>query len=101
MKILVNGTEKELKAIGKNGVEWTNDLLGNHGALHYDEDVDQYFMTTDEFEWWELVIDMLNQIGELEDKLDDDARAEYEAEGFTYSDLDDEVRARLEWLKSV
>lgn len=35
MKILVNGIEKELIAIGANGVEWTGDLLGNYDALHY------------------------------------------------------------------
>lgn len=38
MKILVNGTEKELIARGMNGIEWTQDLLGNHDALHYDGD---------------------------------------------------------------
>ena len=81
MTILVNGKEMELKAIGKNGIEWTNDLLGNYDALHYDEEQDAYTMTEDEFAWWEPVVEML--------------KAEYWP-----SDLDDEARARLEWLKS-
>lgn len=99
MTILVNGKKMELKAIGKNGIEWTNDLLGNYDALHYDDDQEQYTMTEDEFAWWELVVEMLNKISDLEEELDEDARAEYEAESWP-SDLDDEARARLEWLRS-
>ena len=99
MTIMVNGKEMELKAIGKNGIEWTNDLLGNYDTLHYDEEQDTYTMTEDEFAWWEPVVEMLNQIGDLEEELDEDARAEYEAECWP-SDLDDEARARLDWLKS-
>lgn len=100
MTIMVNGVAKELAAIGENGLEWTNDLLGNYDALHYDEDTEQYTMTEDEFEWWKPVVEMLNQISDLEDELDEDARAEYEAEDFNYCDLDDDVKARLEWLKN-
>lgn len=99
MKIMVNGAEKELEAIGKNGIEWTNDLLGNYGALHYDEGSEQHTMTEEDFEWWESVVEMLNEINDLEDDLDDDTREEYEVECWP-SDLDDEAKARLEWLKS-
>lgn len=99
MIIMVNGAIKELEAIGKNGIEWTNDLLGMYGALNYDKDSEQYTMAEDDFEWWESVINMLNEINNLEDELDEDTRAEYEAE-YWPSDLDDEARARLEWLKS-
>lgn len=99
MKVMVNGEVRELTAIGINGIEWTNDLLGNYDALHYDDELDEYAMTEDEFDWWEPVVDMLNEINELEQELDEDSRAEYEAE-FWPSDLDDESRARLEWLKN-
>lgn len=99
MKILVDGKKMELKAIGKNGIEWTNDLLGNYDTLHYDEEQDAYTMTEDEFAWWEPVVEMLNEINGLEEELDEQARAEYEAESWP-SDLDDEAKARLEWLKS-
>lgn len=51
MTIMVNGVSKELEAIGKNDIEWTNDLLGNYDSLHYDEDNEQYTMTEDEFSW--------------------------------------------------
>lgn len=99
MKILVDSKEMELKAIGKNGIEWTNDLLGNYDALHYDEEQDAYTMTEDEFAWWEPVVEMLNEINDLEEELDEQVRAEYEEESWS-SDLDDEARARLDWLKS-
>ncbi len=99
MTIMVNGKARELKAIGKNGIEWTNDLLGNYDALHYDEEQDAYTMDEDEFEWWEPVVEMLNEISGLEEELDEDARQEYETE-YWPSDLDDEAKARLEWLKS-
>lgn len=100
MTIMINGVAKELEAIGKNGIEWTNDLLGNHDALHYDEEQDAYTMTEEEFEWWEPVVEMLNKVNDLEDELDEDTRVEYEAEDFSYCDLDDEAKARLEWLKA-
>lgn len=98
MKILVNGVERELVANGINGVEWTNDLLGNYDALHYNTDIDEYEMTEEEFDWWSEVIDMLNEVSELENELDSDTREEYEAESWA-SDLDDETRGRLNWLK--
>ena len=47
MKIMVNGIVKELEAIGKNGIEWTNNLLDNYDALHYDDEKEQYTMTED------------------------------------------------------
>lgn len=99
MKVMVNGEARELTAMGINGIEWTNDLLGNYDALHYDNDTDEYTMTEDEFEWWEPVVKMLNEINELEQDLDEDAKAEYEAECWP-SDLDDEAKARLEWLRN-
>lgn len=98
MTIMVSGVEKELAAIDKNGIEWTKDLLGNYGALHYEKESDQYTMTDDELSWWEPVVEMLNEINELENELDEDAREEYETE-YWPSDLDDEAKARLEWLK--
>lgn len=100
MTILVNGVAMELRAIGKNGIEWTNDLLGNYDALRYDEEQEAYTMSEEDFAWWEPVVDMLNEINDLEKELDEGAMEEYEAEGFDYCDLDDECKARLEWLKN-
>lgn len=99
MKILVNGTEKELIARGMNGIEWTQDLLGNHDALHYDGDIDEYIMAEEEFEWWNPVIDKLNKIEDLLAELDEEARAEFDQE-YWLSDLDDMAESELEWLKN-
>lgn len=99
MKVVVNGEARELTAMGINGIEWTTDLLGNYDALHYDNDTDEYTMAEDEFEWWKPVVDMLNEINELEQELGEDARGKYESE-YWPSDLDDEAKARLDWLKS-
>jgi hypothetical protein len=98
MTIMVNGMGRELKAVGTNGIEWTNDLLGNYGALHYEREKDQYTMTDDEFSWWEPVVEMLNEINDLEGELDDETREEYGTECWP-NDIDDEAKARLEWLK--
>lgn len=98
MMVVVKGVERELKAVAPNGSEWTEDLLGSYGSLHYERGAGQYTMTEDEFAWWEPVVEMINVIGDLEGRLGEDARAEYEAWCWP-SDLDDEARARLEWLK--
>lgn len=99
MKIMVKGIEKELTAIGENGIEWTEDLLGNYGALHYDNEQNIYTMDGDEFEWWVPVVDMVNEVYILEQKLSEKTRAEYEKENFDYCDFDTEMGTRLEWLR--
>lgn len=101
MKVLVNGETKELTAYvnGCYGTEWTRDLLGNYDALHYDRENDEYTMTEDEFEWWENVINTLNEVSELQNELDTDDREEYDLEDWP-NDLDDEVEAKLNWLKN-
>ena len=101
MKILVNKEERELKAIGKNRIEWTGDLLGNHDALHFDEENEVYTMSDDEFEWWDEIVEKLNKVNDLETELSDEKFAEYEEENFDSADLETEVNARLEWLESV
>ena len=98
MEIYVNGTKKELEAIGTNGVEWTNDLLGNYDALHYDTKTEQYTMTEEEFDWWEEVVENLNEVDRLEGQLTEEDRAEYDAYGFN-DDIDTEAKQRIEWFK--
>lgn len=104
MKIMVNGTERELTAIGNNGIEWTNDLLGNYDALHYDEDTDSYVMSEDEFDWWEPVVEGLNKVQELENELlynmDKDTETEYMEALESMNDLDDKVRIQIEFLEN-
>ena len=58
MEIRINETKelKELIATGNNGIEWTQDLLGNHNALKYNRDTDEYEMSQYDFDWWENYI---------------------------------------------
>lgn len=98
MQITVNGEPKELEAIGKNGVEWTRDLLGNYNALHYDAEIGEYTMAQDEFEWWENVVIGLNEVQEMEDELDAEQRSRYNDQDFGGADFEDEVNDRWVWL---
>lgn len=100
MRILVNGEERELRAVTSDGIEWTGDLLGDYDDLHYDRETDDYTMSEEAYAWWEVLIDKLNQINELEDELDDEARSEYIAGAFDGPDLESETDMRLKWLKS-
>jgi hypothetical protein len=46
---------KELKTLGifdEDGIEWTADLLGNHGELHYNSETEEHELTQESFEWW-------------------------------------------------
>lgn len=74
MKIIVNGTEKHLKIIGNNGIEWTEDFIENHDQKH-DEDGNTV-MTEEDFLYWEGEIELQERIDELIDTL----RPEHEAE---------------------
>lgn len=101
MKVMVNGVEKNLVANGKNGIEWTQDLLGNYDALNINQETDEYEMTEEDFEWWSEEIDKLNQIKYIEDELSEEQRDEYEKENFDCGDLESETNARLNYLKSL
>ena len=101
MEIRVNGEVRELVAIDKNtGIEWTNDLIGNWGDLNWDEGLDAYTMTEEQFRWWEKYIDMLDEIDELVEKLSDEAIERYNAEYFDEYDAEAGAEARLEWLRN-
>ncbi len=36
----------------KNGIECTQDMLGNNGALHYNDETEEHEMSNEEYEWW-------------------------------------------------
>jgi hypothetical protein len=102
MTFTVSGKEKELVAMGKNGIEWTEDLLGNHNALNFDEESEAYVMSEDDFDWWEEIVEKLNEIQELESGLSSEESEEYTAQQFEYSvDLETETDSRLDYLKSI
>lgn len=59
MKITIKetGEIKELVITGTNGIEWTNDLLGNNGVLTWNKETEQHEMSQDDFDWWKEYID--------------------------------------------
>jgi hypothetical protein len=54
VKLRIRETQdvKVLEIRGKNGIEWTNDLLGNYNALQYNDITEEYEMNQDDYEWW-------------------------------------------------
>jgi hypothetical protein len=61
MKVTIIETKKAetLNIIDpKSGMDWTNDLLGNHGGLpEYNDETDSYHMTQESFNWWNNLIE--------------------------------------------
>ena len=104
MKIYVNGIEKELVAKDiVSGGEWTQDLLVGYDTLHYDEDNEEYVMSESDFNWWSKIINKLNQITDIVENLAPDQLEKYESEKehFNYTDLEDEVNAKLDFLGTL
>lgn len=67
----------------KSGCDWTQDLLGNHGALpEYDDDTDTYLMSQDDFDWWSDLVDRYQEADdryyEICRELDENERSEFE-----------------------
>ena len=58
MKVIIKETGKEeiLETRDENGIEWTNDLLGNAGISLYNDKTEQNEISQDDFEWWKNYI---------------------------------------------
>lgn len=57
IKIRETGEVKELSICHSGNIEWTQDLIGNAGALNdgqfkYDYDADVYVSDQDTYDWW-------------------------------------------------
>lgn len=62
VKILETGERKSLVIRSENGIEWTQDLIGNAGALidgqfTWSEDDEAYLVEQADYEWWSKYID--------------------------------------------
>jgi len=67
IKITETGEIKTLSIKDPNGIDWTNDCIGNADALHgYDEETNSYEMSQEDFEWWE---NYLSNLESDEEKL--------------------------------
>lgn len=103
MRVLVNGEARELMAVDENGLEWTEDLMGNHGVFvgrGYNEELGAYEISEDAYIWWEDVIEKMNEVFQLEKELTHSEREEYlEMSEFILDDLDVVYNAKLDWLR--
>ena len=93
--IIETKEQKELNITDpKSGMDWTNDLMGNHGALpEYDDESDSYQMSQEDYEWWS---DLIDRYQEADDRFfelcqslpDDESLALKEAAMTINSDLE-------------
>ena len=68
--IFETGEKQELSIIdSKSGVDWINDLMGNHNELpNYNDDDDIYQMTQESYNWWAT---LTKDLQAAEDRCDD------------------------------
>lgn len=52
----------------KTGLDWTNDLIGNYGDLHYNDINERYEGDQNYIDWWQNIIDGLNEIEDLKEQ---------------------------------
>ena len=86
VQIKETGNTEEL-AIYSGGINYINDLMGNHGALpDHDEDSDAYIMDQESYEWWQSLTTNLQA---AEDRLDElDLRDSFQDSGIGNCDLE-------------
>ena len=87
VQIKENGQIEEL-SIYSDGINYINDLMGNHGALpDYDDETDAYIMDQESYEWWQSLTTNLQA---AEDRLDElDLRESFQDSGIGDCDLED------------
>lgn len=90
VKIIETGKTETLSITDRNGIDWTNDLIGNAGAIAFrgtegtdqdgkfawSEEDNAYLASQDTFDWWNKYISDYeateSEIQALADKLDVD-----------------------------
>jgi gas vesicle protein len=77
IRIIETGAIKPLHATMRNGLDWTEDLLGNSDALHRNPKTGEVEMETEEeYAWWKEYIENLEnddkEVLELAEELDMD-----------------------------
>ena len=56
IRIIETKELKDLTIKDTNGIDWTNDLLGNADATIYNEETEEHEMSQETFDWWEEYI---------------------------------------------
>lgn len=92
-KIKETGETKELE-IYNNGIEWTKDLLGNNGALMFDNEIEEYIMSEEDFSWWE---EYINQYNSDEEEMEE----VIEMYDITMDELKERINEALEGINDL
>ncbi|MDF2563718.1 MAG: hypothetical protein K0Q53_113 [Massilibacillus sp.] len=101
MKVLVTGELKELRMVDlKSGCDCANDIIGNMGDLNYDENLQEYVMDTETFEWWKELLAIMEENEELSTELSEDKLIELQKEA-SGRDFDDEIKYLNQLLRSL
>jgi hypothetical protein len=57
----------------KNGIECTQDMLGNNRELHYNEETKEHEMSNEKYEWWKEFFNIYEadaeEVAEVADEL--------------------------------
>lgn len=115
IRIIETQEEKELSIVSKRGIDYTVDLLGNHAALHRNEETEEYEMTQEEYEWWlnyinnskaddqeieELAEDLGINESEIRERINQELNGDLENEHWIIQRLLEEIKEEVQ-LKSI
>jgi len=104
-RIRDTGELRELEVI-TDGQEWTNDLMGNVGALEYNAETEEFELTQDDYEWWAEYIDNYKNdeedIEELADEIGIDKGEIYKKmQDLIHCDMEDEHGVRQSIIDEI
>lgn len=94
MKIAITDRNNEIRDLNyrKNGLDYTEDLIGFGIMPAYNDEVDAYEMREEEYIWWESLIAMQERCDEMEEEIDDQDTIEDMKEQCGNTDLEDSIR---------
>lgn len=94
MKIAIVDKDMKIEELSyrKNGLDYTEDLIGFSVMPEYNNEVEAYEMKEDEYNWWKTLIAMQERCDELEEEIDDQDAIEEMKDQCGNTDLEDSIR---------
>lgn len=94
MKIAIVDKDMKIEELSyrKNGLDYTEDLIGFGVMPEYNNEVEAYEMKEDEYNWWKNLIAMQERCDELEEEIDDQDAIEEMKDQCGNTDLEDSIR---------
>lgn len=65
VQFIVAGKVTEVSMIDDNGIDWSQDFVGNNSHGMVKDDEGRYIVTEDEAEWWQGAIEMHKEMESL------------------------------------